>query len=511
MLGPGNSSLSYWTPWATMATALVRYVRWKVEIAWKRTFSSSLVYARCGDAFSQVNGLHIVKGVTTPSTKPSLLEMWNETARVIRLEYDRKISEPLGGITSCLADIVLENTDNRFTPNHDSTIGTALLPKRPVTAEIGFYADSTERNISIFKGLSQMPEESKAGRTLTIPAKDYVEFLNSYALEPAIYVDKRTDEIIEDILITAGFSAPSYELDEALNTPSFVHFDRDETAGDRIRVLCEAEEGHFFQDENAVLRYHNRRRYGVYPYTTSMWDINPSDIIAWETMPNTQIINKCTVRTQPRTVQDLQEVWRRHDEFTIAIGATATVLAKLSDPCLVIAGLIATTDYTAYTGEDSTGLDKTADMVVTTEGFATEVKITIKNNSGALVYIPLLKIRGKPATVEGPITATYEDSSSINKYDLQEFSFENDYIDDAVFALALVTHVVNKYKEPLRRVRLTVQGQPHFQVKDKVRVKDPDTSTFANYRIMQIQGTLSEGLFIQDLIVRAIEDNEYDS
>ncbi len=63
----------------------------------------------------------------------------------------------------------------------------------------------------------------------------------------------------------------------------------------------------------------------------------------------------------------------------------------------------------------------------------------------------------------------------------------------------------------MKKVRILVRGVPQLQLKDKVRVKDKDLGTYANYRIMRIQGILRPGEFLQWLTLREITDNEADS
>jgi hypothetical protein len=510
MLGPGKYSTSIWTPWATMCTALVRYIRWSLKIAWKRTFSNDLTYAKVGNV-SVIDGLHIVQGSTTPSTKPTLLETWDESERVISLEYDRKLAEPLGGITTAMADITLENTDGRFTPDQNATIGTAILPKRPVLAEVGFYADSTERTVPVFIGLSEMPRQFKAERTLVVQAKDYVEYLNNYPLPPKVYENKRSDEIIEDILKLSGFVSSSYELDQGLNTPALVYFTQTQRAGDRIKELCEAEEGTFFQDEDAILRFYNRRKYGTYPLNTSLWDIDPSDIIAWENIGSTEIINSVVINVNPRVLETLQEVWEADDTISLAGSETKTIEAILPNPVLNVAHPVPTTDYTVTNNDGSIDYTDSGYVLFSIDPQADRITITLENTTANTIKVTMLKLRATPATLTGGYTVSYEDATSINKYDLSPYTIDNAYIESETFANTMAEHVVNKYKDPLRKIRLTIQGQPHFQVRDKIRAKALDTDDYTTYRILQIQGTLTNGLFIQDVIVREIGDNEYDS
>lgn len=142
MQGQTQSSESLWTAFNSMTTAYTRPLRWLLRIAWNRVTTSGS-FATVGT--SVVDGAHVVQGLDGIFTGSDLFDYFDETVRMVRAEYDRQIIEPLGGISKCIADIVIDNTDARFTPSVDSTIGTAILPNRPVQIALGFLLGTTER------------------------------------------------------------------------------------------------------------------------------------------------------------------------------------------------------------------------------------------------------------------------------------------------------------------------------------------------------------------------------
>lgn len=46
-------------------------------------------------------------------------EYTDESDNVLVLEVERQLNEPLGGISQAMADVTLENSDNRYTPNYE--------------------------------------------------------------------------------------------------------------------------------------------------------------------------------------------------------------------------------------------------------------------------------------------------------------------------------------------------------------------------------------------------------
>lgn len=508
MQGQGQSSAAIWTAFNNTTTASARLLKWALKIAWTRVTSTG-GFATVGTSI--VGGLDIVRGLDSVITKADQFIFFDETDRLISFDYERTLQEPLGGVAMAIANLVIENTDGRFTPNKNATIGTAILPNRPVQFYFGFDVEGKPTTIPLFKGLTLLPRESKTDSIVNLSCFDYMEFLNQYPLETAMYIDQRTDEIIEDILVTIGFGTSQYSLDIGLNTPGFVWFEKGETALNRIRKLCEAEEAVFYQDEGGILRFENRRKFVIAPYNTPVWDIEPDDIITWETEESTRIINRVIVTAKPREVAASTEIWRNGVEEQVKVGETKTIWANFDNPVTTFETLTATTDYLAYTGTGSTGSNYTASISIVVTNFTTSTKLEITNNGASLAYIPYLRLRGTPALITSEIKVVYEDNDSINKYQTQQLEIDNDYIDSDEFANYISRAIVRKYKEPRARLVLTVQGIPQLQIRDKVRVKDIDLGTYSEYRVMRIQGTLSDGLFIQKLYLRASDSLETDS
>lgn len=508
MQGHTQSSESIWTAFNNATTAYSRALKYLLRISWKR--------AERADAFavvgtSLVNGTQVVQGLSDVLTGTDSFQYFDETSRLVRFEYDRQIQEPLGGIAMALGDLVLENVDGRFTPNQNGTIGTAILPNRPLQMYIGFLVGVIEKVIPIFKGLTLTPRQDYKDGTVAMSCIDYIRYLNEAPLESEVYQNQRSDQIIEDILTSLGFGSSEYDLDEGLNTIGFAWFEKGQTAGERIRKIAEAEEGLFYQDEGGILRFENRRHFSVSPNNLSVWDFDLDDIIQWEDDNSTPVINRAIVKAKPRQIQLTTEVWRNITELELAFGESAVVWANFSDPVTSITAPAETTDYTAFTGSGETGTDVTTGIDITTDLFTTAVKLTITNNSGATAYVPFLRLRGTPAIVTQEIAQVFQDDDSILKYNQNQVEIENDFIDDPDFAYYIARAIVRKYKEPQQRIKIMVQAVPQIQLRDKVRVYDRNASMYRSFRVMRIQGELADGLHTQQITLREVTDQEADA
>lgn len=509
MLGPGRSSLAIWTPFEAMATAHYRLLKWVCYISWKRAELSGSVYAVVGT--SVVQGMDLVQGQSSIVSKPQLYQYYDETDRVVKLEYEREILEPLGGMTMAQSDVTLENTDGRFTPSKGLTCGTALFPNRPVSLFIGFEVLGQHKTVTVFKGLSDQPKDDRMSRIATIHSYDYLKFLNQYPLETTVYTNKRSDEIIKDILDTIGFSSDQYDLDVGLNTIAFAWFTKGTKAGDAIREICEAEEAMFSQDEEGIMHFENRRKYNYAPYTESQITITDDDIITWKEENSSNIINKVIVRAKPRAVVDQTEVWIDGVTEEILQGETKEIWARLENPCSSIVTPIMTTDYLANTAQDGSGSNVSANITVSIDKFTDTAKLTIQNNYAGTVYITKLRLRGTPALITSEIEESYEDTVSVLKYSTQILEIENNFIDSSTFAKYLAEAIVTKYKDPRRVISIEIRGIPHLQLRDRITVYDRELLANKDYRIIKIQGILTEGGFRQTLTLREITSSEADS
>lgn len=505
-LGSGKSSDSIWTVFDTETTAAIRYPRHLLEIAWTRVKNESATFALVGT--SLVGGIDVVQGQLNVLTEPDKFKYFDETERAVELHYDRKIEEPLGGFTYTIGDVVLDNTTKRFTPNISNTIGTSLKPYRPMKMFMGFQIRGVDKLLPTLYGLTEQVKESKLNRDAALGCYDYIKYIDNYELESSMYVDKRTDEVISDILTTIGFTTSQFSLDTGLNTIGFAWFDKGTKAGDAIRKLVQAEEGHFYQNEEGLIKFDNRRSYNN--NLTPMWTINKEDILDWRQDDSVDIINRVIVRAKPREVQTITEIWKDGVTEELAVGETKILWAAFNDPVSSISSPVETTDYVANSAQDGSGSDLSGDLGLTITDFTQTAKLTLVNNSGQTMYVTLLRLRGTPATITSEIEEVYEDRNSEDTYGRKQVEIENDFIDSRSFAYYMARAIVAKYRTPLKRILVTINAAPQLQIKDVVTLQDMDTNSYTNYRIMRIEGKMTPFNFTHTLTLREVTDSEAD-
>lgn len=506
MQGSALSSESIWTTFDSVTTANTRQVIGLCYVAWTR-IANVANYAVVGS--SVVNGTDVIQGTDVATiNNADAFSYFDETERVIRIEYERTLIEPLGGMSIAIADVVLDNTDLRFTPDKNATIGTALRPNRPLKIFIGFRVSGQDKVVSIIEGLTLQPREDKLKRTVTITAYDYLRWLNEKAQETTIYTNQRTDEIIADILSRAGVGSSNYELDQGLNTVGFAWFEKGDTAGDRIRRLVESEEGIFYQDETGKLRFENRDKYSKVPFNSAVWTIDSDDILDWVQDNSSSIINRAIVKGAPRSVKGETEIWRGGIEEQVPAGGSIEIWADFEDPVSSLTTPSATTDFTAFTVTGGAGTNITSDVSVVMTTFTKSAKLVISNANGSAAFLNFLRIRGTPATIDYEVEEIFQDTNSIADYNENQIEVDNEFIDDRTFAAEMAQNIVRRHKSPTERIIITVRGIPQLQLRDQIQVYDQDIPEYKNYRVIKIQGTLEAGSFTQKLHLRKITDSE---
>jgi hypothetical protein len=466
---------------------------------------------------SLVGGLDIVAGQESNPMPWNTYIYSSERDSVIGISYDREILEPLGGVAGTVLDLIMDNTDKRFTPGFDSTIGTALTSNRPCIVDVGFDAGGAERTVPVFSGVTFSDVEPDfMSRKALIRSADMITLLDQTTLAAAIYEDKRSDEIIQDILEDAGFGSTQFELDTGLNTIPFAWFPASMHALARVRKVCEAEEASFYQDERGKVRFETRLHVKNFPHKTTQITLYGRHMLEFSRVQSSTIINRCVVKSFPRDVDaDNSTIWTSPEEITVDGNGSREYWARFTDettsvPLLANSLLapVADTDYTAFTATGGGGSDITADQTVTVENFVESAKITITNGNASTAYFNLLQLRGKAARVVKSIQAVKEDANSQNKYGIQELVIRNDFIQDVDWAEAFANDMVQKDKDANTVIIAKIPGLPHLQLKDKVDIVDPDLNTTSSYRVMRIRGKFIPGSFTQDVTLRAITSNE---
>ena len=260
--------------------------------------------------------------------------------------------------------------------------------------------------------------------------------------------------------------------------------------------------GFGYVDAQGRLRYENRQaRQGSsarFAFDNEMVGLDlPSDL--------ERVYNVIRATYYPREVDAAATsvVWSARGEvLEIAPGATVDVWGDYfdaSNPDQKIGATAqvtpaATTDYVANTARDGSGVDKTAQVVVTASTFASTVKWSIKNNDAATVYMTKLQLRGKRLLRYAGLTV---ESSSTQAYGVRPFNIEMRYQGDRNKAQALADYIRAQYEtygtrpdavqlvgnESATHMLAALDAQPG----DRVTLKEDATGTSADVFVQRVR------------------------
>ena len=481
-----------------------------VQIAWERT-ESDAEFAVVGT--STVGGDDIIQGADDSAVaNPDRFDFTDESDRVLSLDWDRSIDDMFTGVTYATATLVLDNSDLRYTPGEDVTIGDYIKRGRPIRIYAGYRLPSfgTDHAIPQFKGLIMTPRENKMDKTVEIRAVGYLSWVRDRQMGVDLYQNVTTDQVIRDVLLRAGFSTDQLDLDVGINYIGTAWFSDGITINQRLNDLIRAEMGHLYLDEFGIIHFDNRQKY--VELGSSLHTLASGDILDWQELESQQVINRCMVVGRPRTVLAEQIVWQNSKTEPFNPGETREITANLDNPVTTVVTPVISTDLFANSAEDDTGADTSSDFTVDDIQFTpTEIKLTITNGGATLSYITALRLRGTPAVTVSEIIETYEDIDSQDEFGLQEYTIENEFISEESFAYYLARSIVRKFKDPKRRARITIIAIPQLQLKDYITVTDPDTGETITMRVMRIQGSVGAGEFIQIVDMREITDDEIET
>ena len=228
-------------------------------------FSASWLRQSIFGAYFTIGVSHIglgdvIKGEGNNPAESSSYVFTDETPYVISLDIDRQLVEPAYSISQALADIVLDNTSDRFTPNFDPVIGGSIVPQRPVRINTGFLVSGIQQLVQSFTGqISDYPVVDSQNRQVTIHAIDYSQIIQNVSLVNAILQqNKTTGQIITFLFQLAGLAASQYQVDPGSITIPYAFFSPGQTIGDVITKVAECEGASVYLDENDVSRYETR-------------------------------------------------------------------------------------------------------------------------------------------------------------------------------------------------------------------------------------------------------------
>lgn len=423
---------------------------------------------------------------------PGNYRYFDESDYVTQLAWERRLNMPLGGLVKGLAEATLENTSGRFTPRYgggSSELFTAILPRRPFIINAGFNVDGIDATLPQFSGiLTRQPEVLSRERSVKLVGADYVDFFQNRFLDhEAMVTGMRTDEIYEDMLQSMGLSTGQYSLDPGINVIPFALFEKGTKLVDIFNGLAQAENGHFYQDEEGIFRFENRQHWDSSPHNSVSRIVLTGQVIDSEIPDDDHIVNVVEIRSSPRSKQPRQTLFKLASPVEVLPSKRTEIFVDFEDPVLAVDTITITTNIQ----EDGSGA--TANIWLDdSDIFSKAAKLIFKGTQAG--FVTSIEIFGRPARVMNDIYVRAVDDSSLTAYEERNIIIDNDYIQSEDWASSYAQMILNDLSDAGRLQTVTVLAMPSLQIGDLVSWQG------RWWRLYGIRSRLSAGEgFIQEL------------
>lgn len=486
-----------------LASGDVRPLTWSTKISFTKEYDDATTFFTLNTSLLDGPDLLAPTG-DNPIQAWDYYEYADYSDRTIYIAVSRELEFPYS-VVSAIADFQLKNEDRYFTPGTNSPIADYVLPKRPVRLLQGFGLTQVPQFVGLTQG---MPTVIRTGEeaTATFTAMDFLTVIYDMPIrDTEALTNVRTDEVLANIFTQFGLTPDQYDLAKARNTIPFLFFEADQqTAGDIIRPLMQAEMGMLWLDEQGIIRFRPRLELPI----SSVYVFDNENIISIDTDGDDSIINHVIINTNVRKLQEAQAILSLTTltlESSNRIPAsTASYPYKLAldDPTLNIV-------EPTY-GEDSglswfTALDGDGEAVVSGVSIASTADQTnsytlfVANSNPYPVYIYQVTLWGEPARVVGGQATIYDnkDTDSILKYEDIPYTIDNNFIQSVDQARSLALTMLDEYSEYANIITMEVKGNPALQLSDIIEVDYQEYDGL--YRIIGIKNKLQDNKYTQIL------------
>lgn len=417
---------------------------------------------------------------------------------------NEKTADENGQGIASTADIEVDNTDERFTPdNTTSPIYGYIKPHVPVRISITMGGYS----LRLFTGYIKNIHPDVKSKICSFECFDNQAFVSNKRANGIVYADKRTDQLLTILAGLIGMTPDQYLFDIGSQIVNFGYFE-DRDVWPIMGEIAVAERGRIFFDRYGLLKFWNKdklhNRGSMFTLTLNEWITDLDYSVAEH-----DIKNVVTVKAAPRAEAGLDVIWTNGDVVYLSpynatlvwIPARSTQVAWIDfdDPHTEIVSPVKNVDYTANSISNGTGVDLTDSVEIHEfHDYGNAVQITVANLSDYDMYLTKFQIRGNPATVLNWIRTSATDDASIEKYGRQEIEIENNFIGSESIALSIAQEELYRKKESLNLFKVDIIGIPYLLCGDVVEVEHK-AGSYKSYIIDELDWNLDTNGFKQRL------------
>lgn len=413
--------------------------------------------------------------------------------RVISLEFERSIEFPYF-VQSAMADVTLNNFDNKFNPNSKSPLAQHIRPKRPLRLLAGYHQAGL---LPQFVGLTQdMPDVDENARTISFHALDFLGEIFEMPLNKTIAMrDVTTDVVLRDIFKQFGILDSQMSLSRGSNRIAFLFFEKNQKAGEAIKNLLQAEMGRLWLDEQGIIRFNVRKQASDTPVLI----LTEKDIVSMSAVGKNEIVNHIKVTTPLREVQEFQTIHKKDPSgdstsnlWVIPADGTLKMSLSLEDPCFSAQApqLGVGSHVSWFTAKTSDGKPVTSRVTATGELMTSSYEVTFTNTNLFPVEIDELELWGEPAKqIDELVYEAFDDSWDKDNDHLLEIQ-ENPFLQNYEGVKSFASTVFDGYAGFTPIIELQIKGNLALQIDDLIEVDlDEDPK---QYRITYISVSMTD-------------------
>ena len=396
------------------------------------------------------------------------------SADMQRVEFRRGrdyASQLTGKTVSGMLRARLNNLDGKYSSfNAASPIFGDAKPGRPVRfrAGTGASADTT-----LWQGhlLRLIPMPSRRGNYAILEAVGPLGFVNRREVRIAMSTSLATGTAIGDILDSIAWPAGLRTIDAGQTTMERFWINQQKTIS-ALRKVEDTESGFLSESKDGKIVFEDRHHRLITPHTVSQATF--SDLISLGYTAITQldpllgIYNIFEVSVRHYSIGGLAVLWTlsevNTDSPSIETGATKTFFSSFPNPdsdpeaWSVDAWTtpIATTDFTANSLADGSGVDLTGDISVVVVKFAEAMRISLTNAGAGTAFITFLQARGTPVLADDPVRIQSEDAASQADYGENTYPSPAEFVPDTEEAQDWCDFNLSIYKDPIPILKFTL-------------------------------------------------------
>lgn len=480
----------------------VRKHRWSLLMSFEKDFDDSRTFFTLDQ--SQMNGTDVLAPVGE-----SPIQFWDfynyepYGDRVISMEWERGVSFPYS-VQSSVATVVLNNSDNLFSSRTNSPLSQYVIPGRPTKVLTGYENESL---VQQFVGLTQSkPVLDHTARTAEFNSLDYLTEIFKLSLSDSIAMSNvRTNEVLEALFSQFGIESYQYNLEQGRNKIPFLFLDEGLSAADAINQIMQAEGGQLWIDEQGIIRFNRRSALAPDP----VFRFNKSNIVSITGTEDTEIVNRVTVKTNIRSLQQSQPIHTGSGNTgdgnlseTIAILPNSVIdyNISLNDPLggFTIPTVGEKTGDSWFTVASGTGQPITDNVTVSDSKLTVgQLTVSIYNANPFTVYLNAIEVWGTPARIIDTLYYQGYDKDSIDQYGEQLLEVENDMFGSESNCESFVYSILSENSTFDSIIEMSVKGNPALQLNDIILVETDRISGY--FQITKLSNSISSSGAVQTI------------